>query len=99
MLSPSKSNPTKATSKKELIQFYGIFFQIILKIIGIWILIESTWGNNFKDIRSHYKFIKETYSKISKLGLRRFQTLFSAINPTILEIDAIRNLFATTSQR
>ena len=43
-------------------------------------LIESTFGNDLKNMRDHFIFIKERYGKVKGLGIDRFETFYHAFN-------------------
>lgn len=65
----------KATSVEELLHFYGMQ-----------LLFENSYGNEFTHIRDHYHYIKATYGKPKKLGMRRWEILKRAMNPSVEEL-------------
>ncbi len=56
---------------------------------GIQMALETTWGNNTKNMCSHFQKIKQIERAISKLGCDHFEALRRALcpfNKDILEI-------------
>jgi hypothetical protein len=60
---------------------------------------ENTFGNDTSDIRSHYKKMNTLFGKIPNLGMRRFEQLRSALNPTIEELEELIDILVTISKR
>lgn len=50
---------------------------------------ESTYGNEHKNMRRHYTAIKNRYGPFKKLGQDRFQYLLAALEPSIDELKQI----------
>lgn len=67
--------------------------------LGISIRIENTFGNGTPDICDHFKQLTTQFGKVKKLGLRRFQILRNALNPTVEQISQISNELVKASQR
>lgn len=72
--------------------FYSMF-------IGIWILIEGTYGNNNTILPEHFQFVKKNYGSVFKLGNRRFQKIFGCLDPTIEEIKELCDMISESSQK
>jgi hypothetical protein len=49
-------------------------------------LIENTWGNDKREMRTHLKAISDQFGKIKGLSEDRYTSLRSALNPSIKEI-------------
>ncbi len=96
----NKSTDTyvKATTIGELIRFYGKNLYTLLRL-GIILHMENTFGNDTKDIRSHFKTIVERFGKVKKLGQRRFEELRRAFNPTIAEIIQLTDILMNNSAK
>lgn len=91
----SKINPCKPTSIVELIQFYGNILYNKLIILGITMNIESTFGNSSHNLRTHFNQLSEKNGSTQKLGQRRFETLKSALNPSIEELQQLVNILVS----
>jgi uncharacterized Fe-S cluster-containing radical SAM superfamily enzyme len=78
----------KLATPEEMIRFYGMIM-----------LMENTFGNNTGSIRTHFKMIVQNEGKIPKLGLRRFEILWRNLNPSIVQLNEVANLFHTSSMR
>ena len=98
-LKPSKKNPIKIATSGELIRFYGILIFFIIKFEALWILIESTYGNNSGTLRKHFAQINQTYGSVKKLGQRRFEQLHSAFSPSIEAFNSLINIFSEAMKR
>ena len=77
----SNSSRSKPTTVPELIGWYGIF-----------IAIESSYGNDTRDQREHFSFIKQQYGAVKGLGMDRFGYLLSALQPSLQQLEQIDNL-------
>jgi hypothetical protein len=49
-------------------------------------LMENTYGNDTKDIRKHFKKVKETFGGVHGLGADRFQRLLSCFAPDAAQL-------------
>ena len=49
------------------------------KVLGIIIQLENSFGNNTKNLNSHYKILRQQ-QKIPNLGIRRFNKIKRAFN-------------------
>jgi hypothetical protein len=61
--------------------------------------IENTFGNSTTDMRTHFKKLCSDFGTINNLGQRRFETLKTAFDPTIAELQMLINLLVTSSKR
>ena len=61
--------------------------------------IESTFGNEKTDFHYHFQKIIESHHPIKKLGIRRFEVLRNALNPTRKELIKLVNILITASKR
>ena len=66
---------------------------------GMILYLENTDGNNTKDIRTHFKHITKTYGKVKKLGMRHFQALRTAHNPSLDELQVLCDILVKASKR
>jgi hypothetical protein len=65
-------------------------------------LIENTYGNDKTNLREHYLSIKKQYKHLGNwngLGLRRFEQLYSLLDPSTAEIEQVCNLLSLNSQK
>jgi len=84
--------PIKGTSVPEMKKFYGIRL-FLITMLGTQIRLETTFGNLTRNLRTHFKQLKEMFGPVKKLGMRRFEQLRSAFNPTIEELKEISSIF------
>ncbi len=56
---------------------------------GIFMLMESTYGNNTNHLRKHFVHVKATYGGVPKLGWDRFSALLSALQPSNKELQRV----------
>ena len=98
-LKPSKKNPIKIATSAELIWFYGILIFFIIKFEALWILIESTYGNNSGTLRKHFVQINQTYYSVKKLDQRRFEQLHNVFSPSIEVFNNFINIFSEAMKR
>lgn len=80
-LQASKANPIKATCLKEVHRFYATILRL-----------ESTYGNNKRNIKIHLNQIFKQFGSIKKLGTRRILQLCSVFEPSIEEISQLTNI-------
>ena len=72
----------------ELLQFYGIH-----------LLMESTYGNDFTNLRAHFAYVKEKFGGVKGLGLDRFEILRNCLVPTVEEIRTICEVLGATNAK
>jgi hypothetical protein len=72
---------SRPTDVEEMIHFYAIV-----------ILMESTFGNQYRNLRDHFAFIKLQYGAVKRLGCSRFKRLRCAFNPSIEDIKRVCDL-------
>lgn len=67
----------------------------------MWILVENTYGNNTKLLRNHHKLLKQLHPiiKSAKIGIRRFQQLYSAFDPNLEQLKIITNIIRERNKR
>lgn len=68
-----------------------------MKFYGLCILIENSYANDTTNIRSHLKKLKKSFQ--FPFGIRRFQSLKLAFQPTIDEIRKIIELLKENIER
>ena len=64
----------------------------------MWIRIENTYGNDTRNMREHLKKNKKEFGPISKLGSRRFETLYTAFEPSLDELKQLTDILVTNSK-
>jgi len=82
--------------------FFNISFIHIYnsnKIIGLWLLIENSFGNNTRNLREYVKIIMQKYGRIPGMGEKRFTQIHHAIDPTIEELIELTSLLCTFVQQ
>jgi hypothetical protein len=73
----------RSITLSELKQYYGIIMEI-----------ESTYGNDNKNLRKHHQDIKAKYlqKNIKVMGIDRFERIRSSLVPTVFELQKLSNL-------
>ena len=84
----SRSDQRMVLNNDELVNFYGTFM-----------LIENTYGNKSRNLRHHFKLVKEEFGAIKGMGYDRFQTLMAALQPDLDEFLQISDLIKIRFQK
>lgn len=98
----SKRNPVMGVSFSDLIAFYGKYTFIVLitiNIIGLWLHIENTYGNNVRNLRQHLKDMKKNGIFLKGFGIRRFEQIRHALNPSLFDLNELLSILRTSIQR
>ena len=56
-------------------------------------MIENSYGNGSSSLRNHFKEIKEKYGRIKGMGVDRFESIYVALEPSLLQINEITDIF------
>lgn len=67
----------------------------MVQFIGVQILMENSASKEFKHIKPHFDYIKETYGV--KLPFYRYKIIRSSFEPTQEEIEKLCQLLGETS--
>lgn len=86
-ISIKKDSRKKMTNLHELRRFYAI--QMCL---------ENSFGNNTRNLRDHFKLVKEEHSGEIGMGFDRFSILRRNLTPSELEITEIISIVSKNSK-
>ncbi len=82
-----------ATSISRSWIYKEITIDELIRWYGMWMMIESTYGNNTSDLRSHFKQIKTTENV--QMGFDRFQAIYHSLQPSLNDFEIIVDLLHT----
>ena len=95
----TSTNPLKVVTATELIHFYGMLMSFLYLFKGIYMRIENTYGNDVRLFSTHFRKVANNFGRVSKLGERRFQQIWSSIDPTLDELSVLYAFLRQSIQR